>query len=215
MSSGACGTHCSDTFSRVDSLQGSQEIGEGRVDGLEPEAETRGERPTRLDLRAFQYDSAHFAVEHLDRKRRRRGVLADPQRSTQRFREFAIGHRLRRDPFQDALRLRIKGVHEQSNDVVDVDPAHPLLAASKPARGGRAEQRQHLRQRAPLPREDDPRPHDRYAHIGSRIPAEDQALPPTHRPRRRESRRPSRCLRAASYRRGRRRSRWPNRARKP
>ena len=152
------------------SLEGSQEIGEGRVDGLEPVAKARGERPTRLDLRAFQYDSAHFAVEHLDRKRRSRSVLEDPQRPAQRFREYRDWSlRCGATPSRTPVACESSACRNNSNDVVDVDPAHPLLAAPEPARGGRPEQRQHLRQRAPLPGEDDTRPHDRYAHIRSPI----------------------------------------------
>ena len=58
----------------------------------------------------------------------------------------------------------------ETAQIVIVNPAHPLLTAPKRARGGRPEQRQHLRPRASLPGEDDPRPHDRHAHIRSPIP---------------------------------------------
>ena len=148
-------------------LQRREEIGEGLVDGPEPVAAARRQRAARLHLRALQDDAAHLAMQRAYRERRNRHILRNPQRSAQRRGEFAIGRRLRRNPFEDAGRLRIQRMQEHADDVVDVDPAHPLPAGPEPAGGRCAEERQHRRQRAPLPGQDDSGPDDGYAHLRS------------------------------------------------
>ncbi len=136
-----------------------EDLPEGRLEAGEPEPEAEGHGLRGKDLLPVEDQRGHLSHRGADREgggRREGGAVEDPaeRRGERLHRDGRGGRGVDRAVEAGVLERR----DEEGDEVVAVDPRHPLLPAAERAADAEPEGEEHLRKRpAPLA-EDDPDP---------------------------------------------------------
>ena len=142
------------------------DLGERTCERGKPEVESQRRGRLRKDALAFEQHRGHLAERDPERQRRYRKQRRPRQDTREGCAEVRIGRRVGRDGVHHAPNVgALEREREQRHEIVEMDPARPLLPAADAAAEAETEDRQHTGERAAAAPEHHPDPGDDDADV--------------------------------------------------